>query len=95
MKSLPKVQVQGKEYKKTRSMKTIIRINHKAQTKQDLYQIIKNLYYINQMQRFNNQMKKGVIKIQKAYKKVTIEQNRNLMNILISKTKIFQYKVFL
>lgn len=47
------------------------------------------------MQRFNNQMKKGVIKIQKAYKKVTIEQNRNLMNILISKTKIFQYKVFL
>ena len=47
MKSLQKVQVQGKEYKKTRSMKTIIRINHKAQTKQDLYQIIKNLYYIN------------------------------------------------
>lgn len=47
MKSLPKVQVQGKEYKKTRSMKIIIRINHKAQTKQDLYQIIKNLYYIN------------------------------------------------
>ena len=76
-------------------MKIIIRINHKAQTKQDLYQIIKNLYYINQMQRFNNQMKKGVIKIQKAYKKVTIEQNRNLMNILISKTKIFQYKAFL